>query len=113
MDNTLTDNMNESQFHLLADTMLGAIADAVEPADGDGALESEYQGGINTITFPDGRQLIISKHTASRQIWLSSPVSGGLHFSHNGEQWVLPDGRSLESVLTSELKTLADADVDI
>jgi len=99
--------MNETEFHLLADTTLGAMYDTLEEADADGLLEVEYQGGIITIALPDGKQFIVSKHTASRQIWLSSPMSGGLHFSSADGNWKLADGRTLGAVLAEELQRIA------
>lgn len=99
--------MQETEFHRLADATLDALADGLEEADGSGQVEVEYQGGVITIDVPGGRQLIVSKHTASRQIWLSSPVSGGLHFSYGAGKWGLADARTLEQVLAVELKNLA------
>lgn len=99
--------MQETEFHRLADATLDALADGLEEADGSGQIEVEYQGGVIAIDLPGGKQLIVSKHTASRQIWLSSPVSGGLHFSHAAGGWQLADGRTLNNVLAAELKTLA------
>ena len=104
--------MNETEFHMLADAMLNSLFDALETADETGALDVEYEGGVMTLQVPGGKQFIVSKHTASRQIWLSSPVSGGLHFSCfspiRGEGiWTLADGRSLQHILSQELQTLA------
>lgn len=99
--------MNETEYHQKSEDILNALQNVLEPVDENGDAEVEYQGGILTIDLPGGKQLLISKHTASRQIWLSSPISGGLHFSCRDGAWLLPDGRSLEAVLSQELKTLA------
>lgn len=96
--------MNESEFHRLSDDMLTRLYDALEAADESGALEAECASGVLTLQLPSGEQYIVSKHTASRQIWLSSPLSGGLHFSYDGA-WKLQDGRTLEEILTAELAT--------
>lgn len=64
-----------------------------------------------TIDLPSGKQLLISKHGVTKQLWLSSPVSGGLHFSFKDEAWSLADGRTLTQVLSQELKNLAGIDV--
>lgn len=103
--------MDESVYHLLSKESINIIIDRLEEADQSGALEMEYEGGILTLDLPSGRQLLLSKHTASRQLWLSSPLSGGLHFSHDGKGWTLADGRRLEDVLSQELKQLAQIDV--
>jgi len=98
--------MNETDYHRLADRCLNELFTQLDKADQSGALDAEYQNGVITLTLPSGKQYIISKHTASRQIWLSSPVSGGLHFSYKEGEWQLPDGRTLSSVLSQELPLL-------
>lgn len=102
--NPLNNNrLDESRFHLLADKSLDALLATLETADEKGLLEVEYADGVMTIMLSSGQQYIVNKHTASKQIWLSSPVSGGLHFSYD-DDWKLPDGRALKNVLLAELK---------
>lgn len=103
--------MNETEYHRKSEDSLNRIQNVLEEADQRGELELEYQGGILSIELPSGKQLLLSKHTASRQIWLSSPVSGGLHFSFMNDDWVLADGRTLSQVLSHELKTMAGMEV--
>ena len=105
--------ISEGDFHRLADGALAAILAVLEQADEDGTLEVEYGSGVMTIILPSGKQLIINKHAPTRQLWLSSPISGGLHFPFNAENkdWQLPDGRMLTRVLSDELKALAQLEV--
>lgn len=100
--------MNETEYHLLADAELDTLLEPLEEADGQALLEVEYQDGVMTIQLPSGQQFILSKHVASRQLWLSSPLSGGLHFSCDAasRQWKLSDGRSLPEMLAHDLQTL-------
>ena len=97
--------MNETQFHLLADNTLEHIEQSLEKADGEGLLEMEHEGGMVTIELKNGSQFIISKHTPTKQLWLSSPVSGGLHFGYDetAKNWRLADGRELVAVVMKEL----------
>jgi len=100
--------MTESQYHRLADALLERWADALEAADADGALDVECNASVLTITVEaTGKQYLVSKHAPTKQIWVSSPLSGGLHFFHDGVQWKLADGRELAEVATGELETLA------
>ena len=99
--------MDESQFHRLANAYLTSIADRLEDKDITGALDIELQDGVLTIITQEHKTFVVSRHTASRQVWLSSPISGGLHFSHNGTTWVLADGRTLSDILSKELEALA------
>ncbi len=107
--------MQENEFQQLATEALDNLADALDALDAAGDLELEYQDGIITITIPSGKQFIINKHTPSQQIWLSSPVSGGLHFPYNStsRKWQLADGRILNNVLAEELKTLANIGIEL
>jgi len=99
--------INEPEFQALAEKIMGSLYDSLEKADAGGHLELEHEAGVMTITLPDGKQFVVSKHAPTRQIWLSSPVSGGLHFSYKEGAWSLEDGRALPSVLLQELKILS------
>ncbi|MDE3038711.1 MAG: iron donor protein CyaY [Pseudomonadota bacterium] len=103
--------IDENCFHRLADAALTVLFDALEKADRNGTLDVEYADGVMTISLPSGQQYIVNKHMASRQIWLSSPKSGGLHFNYiplpqagGLENWSLSDGRGLPDVLFAELQ---------
>ena len=102
---------SEAEFHNVAEKTLVSFADALDACDENGDLDVELQAGVLTIELNSGKQFIVNKHAPSQQIWLSSPVSGGLHFSYNDKQWKLVDGRELSSLLASELKTLAQIEV--
>lgn len=105
--------MLEKDFEELAGKTLNKIADALDKFDEAGDLECDYQNGIITITLNSGRQFILNKHAPSRQIWLSSPLSGGKHFSYDAASgnWKLVDGAQLNNLLSEELKKLADIDI--
>jgi|SRR6516164_4217184 iron donor protein CyaY len=98
--------MDETQFHAFADASLQHYAEALEPAYDSGMLdELELDNGILTI-IADGKTLLLNKHTASRQLWLASPFSGGHHFSFHPqrEDWELTDGTTLDDLLARELQ---------
>ena len=103
--------MNETDFHRLADATIGALCDTLEAADESGALDVECQNGIITIVAKSGKQWVVNKHAPTMQIWLSSPVSGGVHFTLREGEWELADGRRLKSVLANELYDLAGVKV--
>ena len=101
--------MSENDFHARADATQEALLEALESADADGAVEVDLLDGIVSITLPDGRQWLVSKHAPSEQLWLSSPISGGLHFSFDAasKRWQLADGRGLTALLAAELHAQA------
>jgi iron donor protein CyaY len=97
----------------MAEKTLRAFADILDKFDESGDLEIDYQDGIITITLNSGKQFIVNRHAPSQQIWLSSPISGGLHFSYDDieKKWKLADGRTLDDILSNELKKLAGIEV--
>ena len=100
--------MQEPDFLRLADSTLDALMQQLEASAQADALDIDLIQGILTITLEDsGRQFVVSKHSPSRQLWLSSPVSGGVHFSYDAEvaRW-LAGGRELTRMLSEEIHTL-------
>ena len=98
--------MDASQFEARADAALARLQQAVESAAGD-AVDAELVGGILTLELEAGGVYQINKHLASRQIWLSSPVSGAWHFAWSegeGGAWrATRGGEKLEDLLGREL----------
>jgi frataxin len=105
--------MDESAYHKLANTVLEAMADALESADANGDLEVDLEGSVLTVELASGKQYLISKHAPSRQIWVSSPISGGLHFAYDAEKksWHLPDARNLYAIVAQEIGALSGVQV--
>lgn len=97
---------NETEFHRFADATLDALFEQLESAYESGSLDDlELQDGILTIKTAGGLTFVVSKHAPSGQIWLASPITGGLHFSYepNSGEWQLGDGSLLTERLTQEL----------
>lgn len=105
--------MQESDFHQLADRWLLNAQDAIDLADDTKQLEADFSEGVLTIQLDSGKVFVVSKHAASKQLWLSSPISGGLHFSYDDVtgHWVLADSRSLAEILAADLQTLSGVNV--
>lgn len=104
--------LSETEFHVQADKTLRAFEAALEEAHATGAVDIELTGDILTIELPGGKYYLLSKHAATRELWVSSPRSGGLHF-HWREGWFLRDGRALVGVVNDELQQLAGVQVAI
>jgi frataxin len=98
----------DATFAALADATLNRLADMAEALDEDGTLEVELLNGILIIELPSGKQFVVNKHGPSQQIWLSSPLSGGLHFDYDNDNqaWVIKDGTRLDTLLKAEVETL-------
>jgi frataxin len=102
--------MSESEFQAASADQLTQLYDALEPAYEAQTIEDlEMEAGLLTIVSATGKSWIVSAHAPSRQIWLASPVSGGLHFSFDGasQQWKLANGIELGAMLLDELGVTA------
>jgi frataxin len=98
-------SLDETSFAKLADATLLCISDALEALTDD-RLEVDLQDGILTIVLETGGHYLINRHAPNRQIWMSSPVSGAIHFDWSGKQngWVGTRGEGgLQEILEREL----------
>lgn len=97
--------LDAARFETLADQTLDALADAIDAALGD-VIDVDRQGAVLTLDLDDGGQYVINKHAPSRQIWLSSPRSGALHFDYDDDakRWrATRSGEDLHALLGAEL----------
>ena len=101
--------MNDSDFNRIADALLARLCDQIEDADVAGILDVELVAGVLTLELPKGKTIVISKHGPSKQVWLSSPISGGLHFPFDEEKqaWRLVNGLVMETLLVAEIQQLS------
>ncbi len=97
-------SLDESAFHAAADATLSALMEAIEDGLGD-VLDVDMDGEVLTIELDSGGRYVINKHVPSRQVWMSSPVSGATHFGHCAEKgWMSTrSGESLAGMLAGEL----------
>lgn len=106
------DRMDEGDFETLAERALQAFARVIEESGAD--VDVELQGGILTLELADGRQYVINRHLANRQIWLSSPLSGARHYDPAGGRWRdTRDGSDLAARLAAELAAATGTPVDL
>ncbi len=100
--------LSDTTFADLSELTLARLESALEALDEDGLLDVELLTGTLTVSLPSGRQFVVNRHGPSKQMWLSSPLSGGLHFDYDeeGKSWTHKDGRRLETLLKAEIETL-------
>lgn len=111
---------DESQFLHEAERTLAHLFDELEAAEGAFDIDTE-EGDTITITLDEGGVYIISKHTASQQLWLSSPHSGASHYEyqpseeseHPADNWqntrATDNAQTLKQALFDELTQYANA----
>lgn len=72
--------MSEARFHDLVDALQQQVEDAFDDSDLD--LDLENAGGVLTVRFENGSQLILSRQAPLRQLWVAAK-SGGFHFDYD------------------------------
>jgi len=92
--------MTDSAYESLADSLLAALEEGI------GAhADAERQGGVLTVEGEAGTW-VVNKHAPTRQIWLSSPISGARHYAYDPVSGTWLDtrgGSELLATLSSEL----------
>ncbi|GAB6054206.1 iron donor protein CyaY [Magnetospira thiophila] len=78
--------MDASTFETIADKTLDSYAEIIDELIGDVA-DVEFQSGILTIDLEGVGQYVVNKQAPTRQIWLSSPVSGASHYAYEDGVW--------------------------
>lgn len=97
--------LDETSFITITQALMEHWMDDLEKQDVAAILDLDIADG--SLYIGEGRigpQWLLSRHIASRELWLSSPLSGGLHFRYQQGAWHLPDGRTLGAVIVSELQ---------
>jgi len=104
--------LSESIYINLVEATLNSLCGMIERIDEEDVLEIEQSSGMLHIELPSGKQFVINRQTPTRQIWVSSPLSGGLRFDyHEQEQhWHTQDGRRLDTLLKAEITLLLETE---
>lgn len=91
-------SLSESRLHSLIDQTQAAIEDIFDDSDLD--IDLENAGGVLTVRFENGTQIIVSRQPALGQLWLAAR-SGGFHFDYDEAVagWRCDSGGELLSVL--------------
>ncbi len=100
--------MTNADFLENAEELLQNIANAIEEADSSFQLDVDAMGDSVNIEFPDGSKYLITTHASTEEIWVSSPISGGSHFSYDDGEGVWKDSsdNDLLELVTQELEEL-------
>jgi frataxin len=102
--------MEESFYHEVANQQMQKLLDLAEGLEESHNLEAEYEAGVLTITLPNTRQYVINRHTPSRQIWVSSPVSGAGYYEFSGSSWL---SKRADNANKSELYNFISAELNL
>jgi len=105
-------SLTEARFHALVDALQLAVEDAFDASDLD--LDLENSGGVLTVRFANGSQLIFSRQEPLRQLWLAAR-SGGFHFDYDeeSERWMCDKSEEqLGEMLERIVKQQAGVELD-
>ncbi len=98
--------MTESEFYDQVDETLQHIEEILDEAETD--LDYRNAGGILTVICENGSQVIFTRQTPVKQLWVAAR-SGGFHFDFDSEtkRWVRdtdqqPLAELLDSVFTEQ-----------
>lgn len=81
--------MTDSDYMDRAEAALAAIERACDRINDatEADIDNQRVGGMITLSFPNGSQLIINLQKPLQEIWLAAR-SGGYHYRHDGTGWV-------------------------
>ncbi len=106
--------MNQTEFLRLADTCLTKVSKRLEDFD-SADLDYTIGDGVLTIEFPDGSRFIVSRQTATSQIWLAADAHG-FHYSYDAgrDAWLDDkDGHELLAKLAELLSEKLDRNLEL
>ena len=81
--------MTDPDYMDRAEAVLSAVergCDRINDAT-EADIDNQRVGGMITISFPGGSQLIVNLQKPLQEIWLAAR-SGGYHYRHDGNAWV-------------------------
>lgn len=80
--------MTDPEYMDRAEALLAAIERGCDRINDetDADIDNQRVGGMITITFRNGSQLIINLQKPLQEIWLAAR-SGGYHYRHDGSVW--------------------------
>ena len=81
--------MTDLEYMDRAESALAAIERACDRLNDatEADIDNQRVGGMITLSFPNGSQLIVNLQKPLHEIWLAAR-SGGYHYRHDGTVWV-------------------------
>ncbi len=80
--------MNDLEFMDRAEQLLLAVEQCCDHINDttDADVDSQRTGGMITLTFPNGTQIIINQQKPLHEMWMAAK-SGGYHYQFDGQHW--------------------------
>lgn len=86
--------MTDTEYQDLAESLLRNVELACDRINDntDADVDNQRVGGMITMTFANGSQIIINLQKPLQEIWLAARA-GGFHYRHNGTAWMDTKGQ--------------------
>ena len=86
--------MTDTEYQDLAESLLRSIELACDRINDqtDTDVDNQRVGGMITMTFANGSQIIINLQKPLQEVWLAARA-GGFHYQHDGQAWVDTKGQ--------------------
>ena len=94
--------MTDTEYQDRAEALLRSIELACDRINDqtDADVDNQRVGGMITLTFASGSQIIINLQKPLQEIWMAARA-GGFHYKFNGHQWLnTKDGIEFFTALT-------------
>lgn len=118
MSNIITTDTTASEYSELITDLFDAIQDRLEDEDIEmnPKVDIQYNDGVLTLKYNNEYTWVLNQHRVTRQLWLSSPISGPAKYNYhrNTQQWLNErDGKSkLSELLSKEWTNVLGVNVD-
>ncbi|AEG91875.1 iron donor protein CyaY [Ramlibacter tataouinensis] len=80
--------MTDLEYMDQAEALLHAVeasCDRINEAS-DADIDNQRVGGMVTLTFPNGSQVIVNQQKPLHEVWMAAKA-GGFHYRFDGGQW--------------------------
>ncbi|MES2841894.1 MAG: iron donor protein CyaY [Pseudomonadota bacterium] len=86
--------MTDTEYQDLAESLLRSIELACDRINDqtDADVDNQRVGGMITMTFANGSQIIINLQKPLQEVWLAARA-GGFHYRHDGAAWMDTKGQ--------------------
>lgn len=86
--------MTDTEYQDRAEALLRAIELACDRINDhtDADVDNQRVGGMITLTFANGSQIIINLQKPLHEVWMAARA-GGFHYKHDGSAWMDTKGQ--------------------
>lgn len=86
--------MTDIEYQDRAEALLRAIELACDRIndDTDADIDNQRVGGMVTLTFANGSQIIVNLQKPLHEVWMAARA-GGFHYKHDGNAWMDTKGQ--------------------